>query len=95
MGSGLTRNWFNVDDRTKTGFLWEFPGATERLQIFKAELLEEGSFDEAVYGVHTVFHTACPVLYDPNGDPEVIPSNFLSWESLNVVSVGFPRRIVY
>lgn len=63
--------WASVDDRTKTGFLWEFPGATERLQIFKAELLDEGSFDEAVYGVDTVFHTACPVVYDPNGDPQV------------------------
>lgn len=62
----------NPDDKTKTGFLWEFPGAAERLQIFKAELLEEGSFDEAVYGVHTVFHTACPVLFDRNGDPEVL-----------------------
>ena len=59
------------DDRSKIGFLWELPGAMERLQIFKAELLEEGTFDEAVSGAHTVFHTACPVFYDPDGDPEV------------------------
>lgn len=63
--------WAFVDDKTKTGFLWKFPGATERLRIFKAELLDEGSFDEAMYGVDTVFHTACPVVYDPNGDPQV------------------------
>lgn len=90
--------WTFLDDRTKTGFLLEFPGATERLQIFKAELLEEGTFDEAVYGVHTVFHTACPVLYDPNGDPEVLyvstfssPPFFFWATALNNVSVGFPR----
>ena len=70
-----------LDDRTKTGFLWDLPGAAERLQIFKAELLEEGTFDDAVCGVHTVFHTACPVLYDPDGDPEV----------LNVYSFPFLR----
>ena len=64
--------WVYSDDRTKTGFLWQLPGATERLQIFKAELLEEGTFDDAVSRVHTVFHTACPVLYDPDGDPEVL-----------------------
>lgn len=52
--------------------MWELPGATERLEIVGAELLEEGTFDEAVHGVHTVFHTACPVVYDPNGDPEVL-----------------------
>lgn len=59
------------DDKTKTGFLWELAGSRERLQVVKAELLEEGSFDGAVQGVHTVFHTACPVLYDPSGDPQV------------------------
>lgn len=43
-------------------------GAKERLKIMKADLMEEGSFDEAIQGVDGVFHTAAPVLvpYDEN-----------------------------
>ncbi|XP_039055289.1 tetraketide alpha-pyrone reductase 2-like isoform X2 [Hibiscus syriacus] len=43
-------------------------GAKERLKIFKADLMEEGSFDDNIQGVHGVFHTASPVLvpYDHN-----------------------------
>ncbi|KAK8594118.1 hypothetical protein V6N13_125928 [Hibiscus sabdariffa] len=52
----------------KVGFLWEMKGANERLKVFKADLTEEGSFDEAIQGVHGVFHTASSVLvpYDSN-----------------------------
>ncbi|KAJ6429781.1 hypothetical protein OIU84_021225 [Salix udensis] len=49
-------------DVGKVGLLREFDGAKERLKIFKADLLEEGSFDEAIQGVDGVFHTASPVL---------------------------------
>lgn len=52
----------------KVGFLWELNGAKDRLKIMKADLLLEGSFDEAIEGVDGVFHTASPVLvpYDTN-----------------------------
>ncbi|XP_016557116.1 tetraketide alpha-pyrone reductase 2 isoform X2 [Capsicum annuum] len=52
----------------KVGFLWELEGAKERLKIMKADLLVEGSFDDAIQGVDGVFHTASPVLvpYDDN-----------------------------
>lgn len=55
-------------DVEKVGFLWELSGAKERLKIMKADLMVEGSFDEAVQGVDGVFHTASPVLvpYDEN-----------------------------
>lgn len=55
-------------DVRKVGFLWEFNGAKERLKLIKADLLVEGSFDDAVQGVDGVFHTASPVLvpYDEN-----------------------------
>ncbi|XVF44158.1 hypothetical protein PTKIN_Ptkin02bG0098100 [Pterospermum kingtungense] len=55
-------------DEGKVGFLKELAGAKERLRIMKADLMEEGSFDEAIQGVHGVFHTASPVLvpYDDN-----------------------------
>ncbi|KGN52077.1 tetraketide alpha-pyrone reductase 2 isoform X3 [Cucumis sativus] len=58
----------NPGDYGRVGFLWEFNGAKERLKIVKADLLEEGSFDEAIEGVDGVFHTASPVLvpYDNN-----------------------------
>lgn len=46
----------------KVGFLWELNGAKERLKMFRADLMEEGSFDEAIQGVDGVFHTASPVL---------------------------------
>ncbi|KAG2666764.1 hypothetical protein I3760_15G079500 [Carya illinoinensis] len=56
------------EDVRKVGYLWEFNGAKERLTIMKADLMVEGSFDEAVQGVDGVFHTASPVLvpYDDN-----------------------------
>ncbi|KAG1334801.1 tetraketide alpha-pyrone reductase 2 [Cocos nucifera] len=49
-------------DENKVGFLWGLDGAKERLRLVKADLLVEGSFDEAVNGVDGVFHTACPVF---------------------------------
>jgi hypothetical protein len=42
--------------------LWKLPGAKERLQIVRADLLEEGSFDDAVMACEGAFHTASPVL---------------------------------
>ncbi|XP_074330040.1 tetraketide alpha-pyrone reductase 2-like [Apium graveolens] len=56
------------DDISKVGYLWELDGARERLKIMKADLMLEGSFDQAINGVDGVFHTASPVLvpYDNN-----------------------------
>ena len=50
--------------------LLSLDGAKERLQLFKADLLEEGSFDSAVDGCQGVFHTASPVLMTAS-DPQV------------------------
>ncbi|KAK6157667.1 hypothetical protein DH2020_011915 [Rehmannia glutinosa] len=56
------------ENAEKISYLWELNGAKERLKIMRADLLEEGSFDDAVEGVDGVFHTASPVLvpYDDN-----------------------------
>ncbi|WOG88942.1 hypothetical protein DCAR_0208177 [Daucus carota subsp. sativus] len=56
------------DDINKVSYLWELNGAKERLKVVKADLMVEGSFDQAVDGVDGVFHTASPVLvpYDSN-----------------------------
>ncbi|KAH9307089.1 hypothetical protein KI387_011493, partial [Taxus chinensis] len=60
----------NPDILEKIGYLWELPGAKERLKIMKADLLEEGSFDEAVNGVDGVFHTASPVVAPQGQNPK-------------------------
>ncbi|OQS03702.1 hypothetical protein THRCLA_03982 [Thraustotheca clavata] len=50
----------NVNDDKKVAHLRALPGAAERLVLFEAELLEEGSFDKAIEGCSGVFHTASP-----------------------------------
>ncbi|KAG2707677.1 hypothetical protein I3760_05G158500 [Carya illinoinensis] len=49
------------NDPKKTEHLLMLDGAKERLHLFKADLLEEGSFDSLVDGCEGVFHTATPV----------------------------------
>ncbi|EXB40461.1 Bifunctional dihydroflavonol 4-reductase/flavanone 4-reductase [Morus notabilis] len=44
----------------KLAHLWSLEGARERLQLVKANLMEEGSFDGAIMGCQGVFHTASP-----------------------------------
>ena len=52
---------FGAGNPKKVDHLLKLDGAKERLRIFKADLLEEGSFDSAVEGCDGVFHAACPV----------------------------------
>ncbi|KAK9913034.1 hypothetical protein M0R45_036860 [Rubus argutus] len=58
------------NDKKKTEHLLALDGAKERLHLFKADLLEEGSFDSLVDGSIAVFHTASPFYHNPN-DPQV------------------------
>ncbi|KAF3437337.1 hypothetical protein FNV43_RR20090 [Rhamnella rubrinervis] len=58
------------NDSKKTEHLLSLAGAKERLHLFKANLLEEGSFDSLVDGCEGVFHTASPVSVSPS-DPQV------------------------
>ncbi|KAB1224850.1 Tetraketide alpha-pyrone reductase 1 [Morella rubra] len=51
------------NDPKKTEHLLALDGAKERLQLFKADLLEEGCFDPIVEGCQGVFHTASPVFF--------------------------------
>nr|UBX89877.1 tetraketide alpha-pyrone reductase [Gerbera hybrid cultivar] len=57
-------------NETKVGHLWKLQGAKERLRLVKAQLTQEGSFDNAIMGCHGVFHTASPVLGRPTCDPK-------------------------
>eukprot|EP00252_Welwitschia_mirabilis_P026041 TRINITY_DN8346_c0_g1_i7.p1 TRINITY_DN8346_c0_g1~~TRINITY_DN8346_c0_g1_i7.p1 ORF type:complete len:273 (-),score=58.05 TRINITY_DN8346_c0_g1_i7:380-1198(-) len=60
----------NLDCPSKTDHLFALEGANERLQLLAANLLEEGSFDEAVSGCECVFHTASPVFFGTTNDPQ-------------------------
>lgn len=69
----------------KIDHLRALDGANERLELFKADLLEEGSFDTAIEGCHGVFHTASPVLISASAtDPQVCL--FSSYEILYFVT---------
>ncbi|KAM7251241.1 hypothetical protein ACFE04_023124 [Oxalis oulophora] len=49
------------NDPSKTEHLRALQGAKERLQLFKADLLDQRVFNSIIHGCHTVFHTASPV----------------------------------
>ncbi|MED6209389.1 hypothetical protein PIB30_054190 [Stylosanthes scabra] len=59
----------DTNDPRKVEHLVKLDGAKERLQLFKANLLEEGSFDSVVQGCDGVFHTASPFYHDVK-DPQ-------------------------
>ena len=72
--AGLFVDWFSfcpIADPIKTAHLLALDGAAERLHLFKANLLEEGSFDSAVEGCEGVFHTASPFFHNVS-DPQVL-----------------------
>ena len=65
----------STSNATKTQHLLNLPGAADRLKLFEADLLQEGSFDTAVAGCSVVFHTASPFFI--NGGTEenlVVPA---------------------
>jgi len=64
--------WVVSADPKKIDHLRALDGSAERLQLFKADLLEEGSFDAVVQGCECVFHTASPFYNNPK-DPQVFP----------------------
>lgn len=53
----------------KVKHLLELPKAKTSLTLWKADLAEEGSFDEAIEGCHGVFHVATPMDFESK-DPE-------------------------
>ncbi|XP_031505895.1 dihydroflavonol 4-reductase [Nymphaea colorata] len=57
------------DNIKKTKHLIDLPHAKERLTLWKADLSDEGSFDEAISGCTGVFHVATPMDF-LSQDPE-------------------------
>ncbi|MCI20330.1 cinnamoyl-CoA reductase 1-like, partial [Trifolium medium] len=54
----------DLNNPNKVDHLLKLDGAKEKLELFKADLLEEGSFDSVIQGCHGVFHTASPAVFD-------------------------------
>ncbi|XP_024022043.1 cinnamoyl-CoA reductase 1-like [Morus notabilis] len=81
----------------KTEHLVSLEGAKERLHLYKADLLEEGSFDAVVDGCECVFHTASPVNLSPT-DPQAELIDPAVKGTLNVLrsctNVASLRRVV-
>lgn len=56
-------------NQKKVKHLLQLPKADTNLTLCRADLTEEGSFDEAVKGCHAVFHMATPMDFESQ-DPE-------------------------
>lgn len=90
-----------VRNPEKAKFLMKFPGASERLELVAADLLEPGSFDSILQGCDGVFHTASPLpSMKPGeilGDPEaelVEPALKGTLNVLEACAKARPKRIV-
>lgn len=59
-----------IGDMKKVKHLLELPKAETNLTLWKADLAQEGSFDEAIEGCHGVFHVATPMDFESK-DPQV------------------------
>ena len=80
---------YSIDDPKKTDHLLALDGAKERLKLFKANLLEEGSFDSVVDKCVGVFHTASPVSLAAS-DPQVhLIAFFFSLKQTQSVNILF------
>eukprot|EP01104_Vermistella_antarctica_P020345 TRINITY_DN8677_c0_g1_i1.p1 TRINITY_DN8677_c0_g1~~TRINITY_DN8677_c0_g1_i1.p1 ORF type:complete len:333 (+),score=52.33 TRINITY_DN8677_c0_g1_i1:105-1103(+) len=60
----------DLTNTKKLNHLKALPGAKDRLQLFEADLMRDGSFDRAVDGVDGVFHVASPFFTRNVTDPE-------------------------
>ncbi|KAJ1284447.1 hypothetical protein BS78_03G204900 [Paspalum vaginatum] len=78
--------------------LRDLPGAAELLSIWRADLAEEGSFDDAIRGCTGVFHVATPMDFESQ-DPEneVIKPTVEGLMSImrSCKDAGTVRRIVF
>ncbi|KAM0045939.1 putative cinnamyl-alcohol dehydrogenase [Helianthus debilis subsp. tardiflorus] len=60
----------DLNDPKKTKHLLALDGAKERLHLFQADLLKDGSFDDVVKGCDGVFHTASPFFIHTDNPQE-------------------------
>lgn len=88
----------SLKDPAKTEHLVCLDGAKERLHLFEANLMEQGSFDSAIQGCLGVFHIASPVIMNsPNPQEDIIDPAVKG--TLNVLNscakVGSIKRVVF
>lgn len=79
LAAGHTVHGTVRDVAKKTDHLLALDGASERLKLFSADLLKDGSFDEAIAGCDAVIHIASPfMLAAPKGvsnnDAFIVPA---------------------
>ena len=60
------------ESKKDISYLTNLPGASEKLQIFKADLSDSQSFDPAIEGCIGVFHVAHPVDFEEKEPPETV-----------------------
>lgn len=88
----------DLNDTARTEHLKALEGAKERLHLFRADLMEEGSFDAAIAGCEGVFHTASPVNFNVT-DPQAEVVGPAVKGSLNVLAAckrtSSVRRVVF
>uniref|UniRef100_A0A5B7ABQ7 Dihydroflavonol 4-reductase n=1 Tax=Davidia involucrata TaxID=16924 RepID=A0A5B7ABQ7_DAVIN len=59
------------DNKKDISFLTNLPGASEKLQVFNADLEQPDSFDAAIEGCVGVFHVAHPIDFEDREPEEV------------------------
>ncbi|XP_028099564.1 dihydroflavonol 4-reductase-like isoform X2 [Camellia sinensis] len=58
------------DNKSKVSHLLDLPKAGTHLTLWKADIMEEGSFDDPIHGCDGVFHVATPTEFSSK-DPEM------------------------
>ncbi|KAK2993818.1 hypothetical protein RJ640_027696 [Escallonia rubra] len=81
------------NDPKRTDHLLALDGAKERLRLFKANLLEEHSFDAAIDGCDGVFHTASP-FYHAINDPQLIIAPLLMNLIVSLLGSSFQAELI-
>ncbi|KAJ0985888.1 hypothetical protein J5N97_004244 [Dioscorea zingiberensis] len=88
----------NPSDSKKTKPLLELPYSEKQLSLWKADLGDEGSFDEVIQGCTGVFHVATPMDFEsPDPENEVIKPTVNGVLSIlkSCKKAGTVRRIVF
>ena len=86
-----------LTEGSKYEYLTSLLGAPERLELMQAELLTEGSYDEAIAGCEYIMHTASPYVLDVKDSQHDLVDPALKG-TLNVmqacVKAGSVKRVV-
>ncbi|XP_059637576.1 vestitone reductase-like [Cornus florida] len=89
----------SVPEKKKdVSFLTNLPGASEKLQIFNADLEQPGSFDAAIEGCIGVFHVAHPIDFEDK-EPEQVKTRRAINGTLSILKACLDsktvKRVVY